>query len=268
MATATASHPASPMTTEEATSPHSPKHMPQSTGDPDEKMARPKTEPNDIPPPPLPPPPAMQQEEEAQPKQSDQHSLTADPSTTSQGRSRSKAAPSNSPQRQDTPSKPLQWVEGHEGPPDSAGPDQTQSDSYTRAAEFNPSHTMTVTHTRRNANGTVGSVYSGNKIRHLKKDDGVPLWRKDIQLRFLRCVFEDTAAVFTSAFDGSKGHTFADIYVDAMARSSKTSKVLKEKLLADKEGAMTMAMICLLVNVGRMNTTLNCEFLRNGVYIR
>lgn len=120
---------------------------------------------------------------------------------------------------------------------------------------------MTVAHTRRNANGTIGSVYSGNKIRHLKKDDGVPLWRKDIQLKFLRCVFEDKTAVFTSAFDGTKGHTFADIYIDAMARSSKTSKVLREKLLADKEGAMTMAMICLLVNVGRMNTTLNCEYL-------
>ena len=59
--------------------------------------------------------------------------------------------------------------------------------------------------------------------------------------------------------DGTKEHTFADTYIDAMARSSKTSKVLKEKLLADRAGAMSMAMICLLVNVGRMNTTLNCK---------
>jgi len=133
-----------------------------------------------------------------------------------------------------------------------------QNDSYTRAAEFNPSHTMTVAHTRRNANGTIGSVYSGNKIRHLKKEDGIPLWRKDIQLEFLRCVFEDDTPVFTKAYDGTGGHTFADIYVDAMARSSKTSKILKEKLLADRGAAIHMAMICLLVNVGRMNTTLNC----------
>ena len=136
-----------------------------------------------------------------------------------------------------------------------------QNDSYTRAAEFNPSHTMTVAHTRRNANGTIGSVYSGNKIRHLKKEDGIPLWRKDIQLEFLRCVFEDDTRVFTKAYDGTGGHTFADVYVDAMARSSKTSKILKEKLLADRGAAMHMAMICLLVNVGRMNTTLNCESL-------
>ena len=134
-----------------------------------------------------------------------------------------------------------------------------QNDSYTRAADINPSHTMTVAHSRRNANGTIGSVYSGNKIRHLKKEDGIPLWRKDIQFAFLKAVFEDTTPVFTKYFDRSKGHTFADIYIDAMAKSSKTSKILREKLLAEREAALNMAMVCLLVNVGRMNTTLNCE---------
>jgi Ino eighty subunit 1 len=133
-----------------------------------------------------------------------------------------------------------------------------QNDSYSRASEINPSHTMTVAHTRRNANGTIGSVYSGNKIRHLKKDDGIPLWRRDIQFAFLRAVFEDATPVFTMAADGTTGHTFADIYIDAMARSSKTSKILKDKLLTDRAAALNMAMVCLLVNVGRMNTTLNC----------
>ena len=143
-----------------------------------------------------------------------------------------------------------------------------QNDSYTRAAEVNPSHTMTVAHTRRNANGTIGSVYSGNKIRHLKKEDGIPLWRRDIQFAFLRCVFEDQTRVFTMASDGSTGHTFVDIYIDAMARSSKTSRILKDKLMTDRTAALNMAMVCLLVNVGRMNTTLNCEqqlFLSNTV---
>src|SRR2546430_1117265 len=54
-----------------------------------------------------------------------------------------------------------------------------------------PMYTATTTTTRRNANGSVSSVYSGNKIRHLKKEDGVPLWRRDIQYDFLRYVFED-----------------------------------------------------------------------------
>ena len=165
--------------------------------------------------------------------------------------------------QESNPESPIQKSKGQniiwiDGQTSGEGDQSIQADSYTRAAEFNPSHTMTVTHTRRNANGTVGSVYSGNKIRHLKKEDGIPLYRKDIQLEFLRCVFEDDTPCFTRAFDQSKGHTFADIYIDAMARSSKTSKVLKEKLLADRAGAMSMAMICLLVNVGRMNTTLNC----------
>lgn len=132
-------------------------------------------------------------------------------------------------------------------------------DEGSRATDINPSYTMTVVHTRRNANGTIGSVYSGNKIRHLKKDDGIPLWRKDIQYRFLRYVFDDSKRVFTMASTGSTGHTFAEIYIDAMARSSKTSKVLKDKLIADYRSALSMAMVCLLVNVGRMNTTLNCK---------
>ena len=111
---------------------------------------------------------------------------------------------------------------------------------------------------KRNPNGSVSSVYSGNKIRHLKKDDGIPLWRKDIQYDFLKYVFEDDQKVFTRT-DGAKDATFADIYLDAMASSSKCSKILKDKLLSDRPAAINMAMVCLLVNVGRMNTTLNCE---------
>jgi len=117
--------------------------------------------------------------------------------------------------------------------------------------------TTTTTTTRRVANGSVSSVYSGNKIKHLKKDDGMPLWRRDIQYDFLRLVFEDTQAVFTRTSDGTGGHTFADIYLDAMAHSSKCSKILKDKLLSERPAAINMAMVCLLVNVGRMNTTLN-----------
>ena len=196
------------------------------------------------------------------PKQSLQHILTSsEPLVKSKHRPEDQLSPSDAIKSENPPNQPIIWIDGDSGQVDEKDKDEpasVQNDSYTRAAEFNPSHTMTVAHTRRNANGTIGSVYSGNKIRHLKKEDGIPLWRKDIQLRFLECVFEDDTPVFTKAYDGTPGHTFADIYVDAMARSSKTSKILKEKLLADRGAAMHMAMICLLVNVGRMNTTLNC----------
>jgi Ino eighty subunit 1 len=126
--------------------------------------------------------------------------------------------------------------------------------------ENKPQYTATTTTTRRNANGSVSSVYSGNKIRHLKKEDGVPLWRKDIQYDFLKYVFEDDKKVFHKVSDKTPGHTFADIYLDAMAKSSKCSKILKDKLLTERPAALNMAMVCLLVNVGRMNTTLNCKF--------
>lgn len=129
----------------------------------------------------------------------------------------------------------------------------------TSGGENKPNYTATTTTTRRNANGSVSSVYSGNKIRHLKKEDGVPLWRKDIQYDFLKYVFEDEQKVFHKVSDKSGGHTFADIYLDAMAKSSKCSKILKDKLLTERPAALNMAMVCLLVNVGRMNTTLNCE---------
>ena len=103
-------------------------------------------------------------------------------------------------------------------------------------------------------------MYSGNKVKHLKKDDGEPLWRKDIQYEFLKAVFESEKAVFTNSYEPLQiaKQTFADLYIDTMARSSKTSKILRDKLLTEHEPAKNMAMVCLLVNLGRMNTTLNC----------
>lgn len=99
------------------------------------------------------------------------------------------------------------------------------------------------------------------KIRHLKKEDGEPLWREDIQYDFLKAVFDDDSRVFTNSYEpeGIGKQNFADLYIDTMSRSTKTSKVLRDKLLSDREAAKGMAMVCLLVNVGRMNTTLNCK---------
>lgn len=108
--------------------------------------------------------------------------------------------------------------------------------------------------------GAHNSFHAGNKIKHLKKDDGEPLWRRDIQYDFLKAVFDDPRTVFTNSYDPTKPkQNFADMYIDTMARSSKTSKILRDKLLTEHEPAKNMAMVCLLVNLGRMNTTLNCE---------
>jgi Ino eighty subunit 1 len=106
-----------------------------------------------------------------------------------------------------------------------------------------------------NGSSTVG------KVKHLKKDDGEPLWREDIQYDFLKAVFDDERKEFTNSYEPEKigKQCFADLYIDTMSRSSKTSKVLRDKLLSDREAAKGMAMVCLLVNIGRMNTTLNCK---------
>ncbi|KAK9476699.1 hypothetical protein V1514DRAFT_284734, partial [Lipomyces japonicus] len=95
------------------------------------------------------------------------------------------------------------------------------------------------------------------KIRHIKKTDGEPLWRKDIQYDFLHAIFHDETRVFTNSYDNTKKQTYSEIYIDAMARSSKSSKVLRDKLLGDQQAGHNIAMVCLLVNIGRMNTTLN-----------
>lgn len=109
----------------------------------------------------------------------------------------------------------------------------------------------------RGSKRTFQTLLTATKLHHLKKKDGEPFWRIDIQYEFLRAIFYDEHKVFTNAYSGTKGHTFADIYIDAMTRSSKCSKVLRDKMLFDKQGTLNMAMVCLLVNVGRMNTTLN-----------
>lgn len=113
-------------------------------------------------------------------------------------------------------------------------------------------------HSQSMMNTTVG------KIRHLKKEDGEPLWRKDIQFDFLKSIFDNDLKVFTNSYENNREkQCFADLYIDTMSRSSKTSKVLRDKLLSDRDAAKGMAMVCLLVNIGRMNTTLNCKSLLN-----
>lgn len=135
--------------------------------------------------------------------------------------------------------------------------DEATVSKIKKSASEEPEVESTAVGTRRKANGTVGSVYSGSKIRHIKKADGIPLWRKDIQYAFLDQVIHDETPCFTRLSDGKKDCTFSEIYIDSMARSSKTSRILKDRLGVDKPAAQNMAMICLLVNVGRMNTTLN-----------
>lgn len=101
--------------------------------------------------------------------------------------------------------------------------------------------------------------------RYLKKSDGEPFWRKDIQYDFMEALFEDKTAVFTNpfpqcsvtSFSNEPKYTFAELYVRTLAESSKCSKILRERLLRDFDMGKSVAKVCLLVNMGRMNTTIN-----------
>jgi Ino eighty subunit 1 len=155
------------------------------------------------------------------------------------------------PEQEESASKPSEMVEEDEDrTPGGTAPPGPAATTSRKKKEKDPAPGSALN----------SAIYSGNKVRHLKKDDGEPLWRADIQYDFLKYIFEDDKKVFTNSYDPALSmQTFADLYIDAMARSSKTSKILRDKLLSEHEPAKNMAMVCLLVNLGRMNTTLNCE---------
>jgi hypothetical protein len=103
------------------------------------------------------------------------------------------------------------------------------------------------------------SIYVFAKTPQIKKPDGKPLLRKDIQFALLAYIFHNDKAVFTSSYDAASDKmTFSELYIDSMARSSKCSRVVREKLQMDTDLAISVAMVSLLVNVGKMNTTLTC----------
>ncbi|KAJ3826988.1 hypothetical protein EV361DRAFT_896977 [Lentinula raphanica] len=98
----------------------------------------------------------------------------------------------------------------------------------------------------------------------LKKADNAPLTRADLQFDLLACLFSDSNEVFTDPFpsqiDGRPARsrvTFRNLYVNAILHSPKASKLLKDKMSDTPEFATHFAMLSLLTNVGRINTTMS-----------
>ncbi|CAH2350664.1 hypothetical protein CLIB1423_02S02322 [[Candida] railenensis] len=106
---------------------------------------------------------------------------------------------------------------------------------------------------------------SARTYKHLKKKDGEPFWRRDIQYEFQKHIFDNKQKVFTNPFEdpfipgyiNEPKFTFAELYVRTLAESGKCSKILKERLLKETEMGISVSKVCLLVNSGRMNTTIN-----------
>lgn len=95
----------------------------------------------------------------------------------------------------------------------------------------------------------------------IKHDEGSPLSRRDIQYDLLRNIFSNDQRVFTNPFSTSESDakvTFRDLYVQALVQSPRCSRALRDKLQDMPEFGTDFAMISLLANVGRVNTTMTC----------
>jgi hypothetical protein len=103
------------------------------------------------------------------------------------------------------------------------------------------------------------------KTLPIKRADGEPLTRADLQYDLLYHIFNDKHPVFTDPHPTLNGHPaltkvcFRDLYINSIVQSPKATKGLKEKMLDIPNFATDFAKLALLVNVGRINTTMSCK---------
>lgn len=94
----------------------------------------------------------------------------------------------------------------------------------------------------------------------IKRVDGEPLTRRIIQFDLLEEIFNNKTACFT---DGSGPAapkiSFGDLYRKTLMNSSKMTGSQRAKMEHTPDFGTVMAQVCMLVNVGRINTTLACE---------
>lgn len=101
------------------------------------------------------------------------------------------------------------------------------------------------------------------RVVPIKRVDGEPLTRVDIQYDFLQAVFDNTQEVFSDPYAaGTEGKklSFRELYIKAILNSPKATKALKDKLNESPTFTLDFAMLALLVNVGRVNTTMSCKW--------
>lgn len=176
----------------------------------------------------------------------------------------------NKSEQEDVP--PNEKLAGAEAPyPEEEDGDSTQSDD--NATPMNESEP----HKRR-------TKEPSKYMRHLKKPDGEFFTRKDIQFEFLHELCSDRRALFTNRYQDfftiapteeseplnvtdesyvarkfikNEKLTFSEYYLLTIASSTKCSKILRDKLLFDRNVAFSTCALSLLVNTGRLNTTIN-----------
>lgn len=163
------------------------------------------------------------------------------------------------------------------------GDESTESDdNTTNLPQFELSMVPSVTTSKKKMKES--SKYN----RHLKKPDGEFFTRKDLQFHFLNQLLIDKRQIFTNIYKDVYAKsvvplpsvegkvlnvtdadydartfifndklTFSQIYLLTLASSTKCSKVLRDKLLLDHQVAFSTCILGLLVNIGRLNTTIN-----------
>jgi hypothetical protein len=108
----------------------------------------------------------------------------------------------------------------------------------------------------------------------LRKNDAEPLTREDVQYDLLNYLFADNSDVFTDPSPIYKQEhpveplprlTFRSLYINSLLWSGKLSGVVKDAMIGNRDFALEFAKIALLVNVGRINTTMACETLRSSM---
>lgn len=103
------------------------------------------------------------------------------------------------------------------------------------------------------------------RIVALKRADGEPLTRTDVQYDLLHAIFGDSHNVFTDPYLTNGTQTgeklcFRDLYIKSISHSPKATKALKDKMTESSVFSLDFAMLSLLVNVGRINTTMSCQY--------
>ncbi|GAA5984922.1 hypothetical protein JCM11641_003628 [Rhodosporidiobolus odoratus] len=95
----------------------------------------------------------------------------------------------------------------------------------------------------------------------IKKLDAEPLLRMDIQWEVLNEIFSDRTFRFTAPVDQNSPAepiylNMDQLYLEAILSSLKTTQNIRNKLISNPTFAINYCKLCLLVNVGRVNTTL------------
>lgn len=155
--------------------------------------------------------------------------------------------------------------------------DSTNNSTISNTNEI--SNNFNVNSSFNNLSTNIHSNSPHSSRRHLKKADGAMFTRHDIQFNFLNELFKNEKPLYTNiyktfftgkhvpikdslnynaqSFIFNDKLTFIQLYIATLLSSERLSRVLREKLLNDQNFTYINCLLCLLINFGKLNTTIN-----------